>query len=306
MPNDAVPLVSVVMATFNMGQYLCQAVDSVLNQTFRDLDVHVIDDGSTDGTGELMARYAHDPRVHYCWQKNSGQTRAKNAGIANSRGQFVAFCDADDFWLPDKLARQLPLLEGSSKVGVVYSRRQRILASGQPMAERDEGPVFSGDVTAELFKTNFIPFGTAVVRRQCLEDLGGFDERYRMGIDWDLWLRISTRYEFQFVDAITYMYRVWPGQMSNNWRGRYEAAFRIMEKFLNDYPTAVPESVVKRAYAHSYAERGRYRTLLDSEYWCGMQDAFTALKYEPFYRPAWKLMARIGATAAGWPRPKMG
>lgn len=307
MPQASQPLVSVVIATYNMAQYLAAAVDSVLQQTVTDLDVYVIDDGSTDNTGEVMARYASEPRVHYHRQANAGQTSAKNAGIRMSRGQFVAFCDADDLWLSHKLARQLPLFEASPSVGVVYSRRQRISADGQLLEELDAETCYSGRITTQLFRTNFIPFGTAVVRRKCFEELGGaFDEGYRMGIDWDLWLRISTRYEFGFVDAVTYLYRVWPGQMSNNWRGRYDAAFRIMAKFLAEHPAALPKPTVDEAYAHSYTERARHRSSLDGEHWQGLRDICTALRYRTLYLPAWKLIMRIAASAVGWPQPRHG
>jgi glycosyltransferase involved in cell wall biosynthesis len=286
-----------------MAQYLGDAVDSVLRQTIPDLEVLVIDDGSTDATAELMARYADNPRVHYHRQANAGQTKAKNAGIARAQGTFVAFCDADDLWVADKLQRQLPLFE-RPEVGVVYSRRQRILASGEAVEESDDGIYPSGRITERLFLENFIPFGTTVVRRSYFEEFGAFDERYRMGIDWDLWLRMSTRCEFGFVDAATYLYRVWPGQMSNNWRGRYEAAFRIMEKFIADHPGVLSPGIVREAYAHSYTERGRLRSMMDREYSAGIRDVFTALRYRASYFPAWKLLIRIGITAAGWPVPR--
>jgi len=286
-----------------MAQYLGDAIDSVLKQTMADLEILVIDDGSTDGTSELMARYLGEQRVRYSWQENSGQTRAKNAGIAMARGRFIAFCDADDLWVPEKLAHQLPLFEGSTAIGVVYGRRQRMLSTGELFGEDDE-ICYRGRITEKLFRANFIPFGTAIVRRSCFEEFGIFDERYRMGIDWHLWLRISTRYEFAFVDAVIYMYRVWPGQMSTNWRGRYDAAFRIMEEFLDEYPSMLPRSVIDEAYAHSYTERARHRSLWGREYWQGIRDVFTALQYRKMYLPAWKLMIRIGVTAVGWPPPQ--
>src|SRR3954466_12214096 len=171
------PAVSVVIATYNMAPYIGDAIASVLVQTMDDLDVHVVDDGSSDGTRELVARFAADSRVHYYWQTNAGQTRAKNRGIYSSRGALVAFCDADDMWTKDKLERQCALFDEAPSVGVVFSRSVRLLGnrSGVEAAEPIHCP--SGQVTAELFKYNFVPFGTAVVRRSCLDRLASITSR---------------------------------------------------------------------------------------------------------------------------------
>jgi len=298
------PAVSVVIATYNMAQYIRQAIESVLNQTYSDLDVHVVDDGSTDDTRAVVATI-DDPRVHYHWQCNAGQTRAKNLGIQRSNGKFIAFCDADDCWTPHKLAVQMPQFEGRDRVGVVYAKRCQVMVDGRQVPE-EQGDFHSGKITEQLFKDNFITFGTAVVRRRCLEELGAFDETYRMGIDWELWLRISTQYEFCFVDEVTYMYRIWPGQMSSNWRGRYEHAFRIMEAFLQKHPGLLSAAVVNEAYAHSYASRGRLRAIVDGDYSNGMKDAMTALRRDVGYFPAWKLLVRIMLLATGLSRVNKG
>jgi|CXWL01.1.fsa_nt_gi glycosyltransferase involved in cell wall biosynthesis len=288
-----VPAVSVVIATYNMGRYLGDAIDSVLKQTMDDLDVHVIDDGSTDNTREVVSRFSHDRRVHYCWQKNAGQARAKNQGIQLSQGALVAFCDADDMWLADKLERQCPLFENADDVGVVYSRTLRLIECDSRVEEEVVEPYCSGSVTAEIFRYNFIPFGTAIVRRRCLQELGAFDERYRMGIDWELWLRLSTRYKFRFLDSTTYVYRVWDGQMSANWRGRYDYAFRIMDEFLRKYPDAISSEVAREAWAHSFVQRARVRSYVSGEHALGIVDIGRALRCMPGYLHAWKSLVRI-------------
>jgi hypothetical protein len=127
-----------------------------------------------------------------------------------------------------------------------------------------------------------------------------------MGIDWELWLRISTKYEFAFVDDVTYMYRIWPGQMSSNWRGRYQHAFRIMEVFLDKHPGLLSASVIKEAYAHSYASRGRLRAIVDGDYGNGLRDAVAALRHDFTFIPAWKLLARITLLASGLSRVPKG
>ena len=297
-------LVSVVIATYNCRRYLGQAIESVLAQTYTDLELHVVDDGSTDGTAEEVARYLGDPRVRYHSQTNMGQTAAKNHGIRKSRGEFIAFCDADDLWLPDKLALQITAFADNPRLGVVYSRAALIEERGVRIAhDRSDEPEHpSGWVTGALFKMNFIPFGTAIVRRRCLEHAGAFDERYRMGIDWELWLRISVHYQFQFVDVETYAYRVWSGQMSKNWRGRYEHAFRIMREFLDQHPGVIDADTENEAWAHSYTQRARLRSFNSSEYGPALADVLRALRIRPTYRFAWRTVPAIALAAAGFRR----
>ena len=262
------PLVSVVVATYNCAGFLREAIGSVLNQTYRRLELHVVDDGSTDHTADVIQEFASDPRLHYHFQTNRGQTNAKNRGIAMSRGEFVAFCDADDRWLPSKLAVQIPLFHGRPDLGVVYTRSSKIDEAGRTLASAKEPRSFfkSGRVTVDLFKTNFVPFGTAVIRKSCLDEMGAFDERYRMGIDWELWLRLSTRYEFLFADEVTYVYRVWDGQMSRNWEGRYENCFRIMRDFESRHAGLLSPAVVREAWADSFVQRGRQRASWSRRY----------------------------------------
>ncbi|MEI2420365.1 glycosyltransferase family A protein, partial [Arthrospira platensis SPKY2] len=109
-----------VIATYNMGAHVAQAVQSVLDETDIDLEVVVVDDGSTDDTQAVLEAFRNDSRVRLIVQENRGQPKAKNAGLLATRGRFVAFCDTDDYWLPGKLGRQLPLMDDPS-VGVVYS-----------------------------------------------------------------------------------------------------------------------------------------------------------------------------------------
>ena len=211
-------LVSVVIATYNMARYLPEAVDSVLaQQKWDNLEVVIVDDGSEDDTEDRMVRYSNDPRVRYIRTENRGQPKAKNRGIAEARGEFIAFCDADDIWQPDKLARQMPEFRDKD-VGVVYSEVAYINDQGFSLPKEPSTDRESGWVTSHLVIKNFIPFGTAVMRRACIDRHGGFDENLPMGIDWDLWLRFSVAWKFMYVPEVTYLYRIWPGQMSKNYR----------------------------------------------------------------------------------------
>jgi glycosyltransferase involved in cell wall biosynthesis len=305
--STTTPNVSIVIATYNMAEHVAGAIRSVLAQTITDFELLIIDDGSKDATREAVAPFLADARVRYVRQDNAGQARATNKGIELARGRFIAFCDADDLWTADKLALQLPAFEQGENVGVVYARKRNIGADGLELASPQDDPSMprpSGTITRELFFTNFIPYGTAIVRKECFVKVGAFRTEFRMGLDWDLWLRISMHYQIRFVDAVTYLYRIWPGQMTRNWPAMYECAFRIMDRFAQEHPAALSAATLKRARADTYAGRGRLRSIVYGEYRNGFGDAFTALRHDALYLPAWKLLARLSLLTLGLSRPR--
>lgn len=285
------PLVSVVVATYNMARYLPQAVASILEQSYPNVEVIVVDDGSTDETPEVTARLATDARVRVHRQSNGGQASAKNKGIELSRGEYIGFLDADDVWLPQKLALQLPLFRDRPRVGVVYSEYECMDGEGKPLPKGATN-MHRGSISGALLIENFVSFPTALVRRACLERCGVFDLTYGMGIDYDLWLRISANYEFDFVTEPTIRYRIWGGQMSKNYRKRYESAIKIMQSFLNAYPSAVAGATVREAWAHTYLGRGDSILWNEKDKRSARADYLRAIKYRPTYWPAWRAMLR--------------
>jgi glycosyltransferase involved in cell wall biosynthesis len=288
MTSAGDPEVSVIIATYNMGQHVGQAITSVLAQQGHELEVIVVDDGSTDTTPRALEEFADEPRVRVLTQQNQGQPKAKNAGLRAARGRYIAFCDADDYWLPNKLDRQVPLLEKSAKVGVVYSTIVRLDPDGS-LHSRASRPMFKGRILDEMFVRNIVPFGTALVRRECFDQVGRFDESIPMGIDWDLWLRIAARWEFDVVAEPTYVYRIWEGQMSHNWRGRYDCALRIMERFLVTHPGLVSKEVIATAYADTYTNLAAAH-LSDSGFRASLPYLRHALSHRLSFWPAWRLL----------------
>jgi glycosyltransferase involved in cell wall biosynthesis len=285
------PLVSVVLPTHNMARFLGQALESVLGQTYPHLEVHVIDDGSTDNPREAIAPLLLDQRVIFHSIPQSGQGKAKNVGIRAARGQFIAFLDADDLWSLDKLERQLPLFT-RPEIGVVYSDFQRVDITGAPLPT-SRSKVRVGRITNELLIENFVTGMASVVRRECFDAVGAFDETLPMGIDYDLWLRISTKFEFAYLDHVTYLYRFWGGQMSRNFEKRLECAIIIMQRLLDSNPGLIPERIQSIAWAHTYtyggngfAKAGQRRRALK---WY-----LKAIRTRPIYGDAWKQLIKLG------------
>lgn len=287
------PLVSVVIATYNMGLYLPEAVRSVLGQTWRNFELIVIDDGSEDDTEAQIQPCLNDSRLRYIRQENQGQPRAKNAGISEAKGDFIAFCDADDLWAPDKLAVQIPAF-ADPEVGVVYSEVNYMDENGHIIDKEAVEGRYSGTVTNHLVLSNIVPFGTAVIRRECVERDGVFDETLPMGIDWDLWLRYSVNWKFQYIPQETYTYRVWSGQMSNNYRGRYENAALILDKFISANPQLLSPKLISRAWSDIYVSKAMHIASAERTIFEPLRYLFLALKYDFGYWPVWRALIKFG------------
>src|SRR5262249_58047147 len=168
--------------TYNYGRYLAGAVESALGQTFADLEVVVVDDGSTDDTRDVIRPYLRHRCVRYYRPNHVGQPAAKNVGIRLALAPLVAFLDADDLWLPENLERQVEVLEAEPQVGVVYTRRLLMNQDGDDL-EYTQPPLFRGTVLEPLFLNNFICFSSVMVRKAVLEQVGLFDESLALAID---------------------------------------------------------------------------------------------------------------------------
>ncbi len=286
-----VPLVSVITASYNMGRYLGEAVDSVLAQDWPAIDVIIIDDGSTDDTPQVLEAYVGDPRVRVIRQTNSGQTAAKNTGLRAARGEYVGFCDADNAWLPGKLSHQVPLLQANPLAGVIYGDIALMDGEGRPLPTP---PVhrYGGQITSRLLMTNFVTFNTSLLPRLVAEEFGGFDESLSMGIDYDLWLRVSTRYEFMYVPKPLARYRIWSGQMSHRQEERYANVLNLLGRFLKRYPDFVTPDQACAAWTLNYAQRGRLR-LEHGNLRGALQDFRRAFHSRPHDQFPWLRLARL-------------
>ncbi len=228
------PRVSVVIPAFNRAALIGETLASVLAQTYRDFEVIVVDDGSTDDTPTILAEYERDTRVRVIRQTNQGQGAARNAGIGAARGEYVAFVDSDDVWRPDKLERQLDLLVESPGLAWVYAdayafdheTRTVLYVIGERVRQ------YEGHIAPQLLMVDFVPSPTPVVRRAVFDEVGDFDaplpaggatERPHSGEDgwarpwcddWDMWLRIAARYAVRRDPQPLAGYRIHAAMMS--------------------------------------------------------------------------------------------
>jgi glycosyltransferase involved in cell wall biosynthesis len=219
------PLVSVVIPAYNAAQYLPETLQSVLAQTYRHLEVIVVDDGSTDATATIVQQFvAQDGRVRLVSQANAGVAAARNRGIVDGRGTLIAPLDADDVWHVDNLQRQVAcLLRHGESVGVVYSWSLDI-----DQQSRLTGDFHASEAAGQVYKLlichNFLGnASSSLIRRDCLEAIQGYSQTMRsqgaQGCeDWDLYLRLAERYEFRVVPEFLVGYRKNVASMSANLR----------------------------------------------------------------------------------------
>ncbi|WP_119681081.1 glycosyltransferase family 2 protein [Indioceanicola profundi] len=236
-------LVSVIIPAYNAQAFIGEAVRSALDQTYPMLEVVVVDDGSRDGTAEIVAGLAAaDPRVWLVRQANAGVAAARNRAIGETRGDYIALLDADDIWHPTKIERQMEVMRrGGSRCGLVYCRYREIDAAGQVLRS-PALPPYQGDVFGLLVLCNFIGGGSAaLIRRSALEGTGGFDPGLRShraegAEDIKLFLSIAARWEVGVAEEFLMGYRRTGASMSGN----AAAMLRSQQLVLEELRTSCP------------------------------------------------------------------
>ncbi len=255
------PLVTVIIAVHNQAAYIAQAIRSVLEQTMADLELLVVDDGSTDDSAEVIHRFP-DPRVVYRYQQNRERSAARNVGIRAANGEYLCFLDADDYYLVEKLSWQVAALRQRPDVGVVYSDVCLCDASGACLgaeAGRDMAARPSGDILGRLVRRNWITLSAPLFRRGCFHEGTLFDEGLSCFEDWDLWLRIARETRFLYHPGTVACYRV-HGEMTSRNRERMWRGALVVRRTLEGWPEfeALPAAV--RQY--SRLERGLLECLV--------------------------------------------
>lgn len=252
--------VTTLIPVFNGAEFVATAVRSALDQRNVDVEVIVIDDGSTDDTPQVLRAFGNDIRV--LTQKNAGHVCARNNGAALSSGQWMAFLDADDEWLPDKLSKQLAAA-ANGDIGMVYTDREnfgeidRTHVIGSSPAT---STMYDGDLFERLLFGNFVTVSSAMVRRDWYERLGGFDERLRVCEDWDMWLRFSAAGGIAAVcrEPLT-RYRWSQTSMSYNQQRMCDGRVGVVRKALaSERGRAVSASARRRALAMAWGSSAWY------------------------------------------------
>jgi glycosyltransferase involved in cell wall biosynthesis len=201
VPNQA--LVSIIIPTFNRAAYIADAIDSCLAQTYPNLEIIVVDDGSSDGTGTTL-RQRYGQRIRYVYQENRGPGIARNRGIALARGEYIHFLDADDQLHFEKIAIGLAAFRRHPEVSVIHSHYQQVASDGVTPVETGPFESYSDDVYCELLRQTGcrVLISSSMFRSEALREVGGFadDERFRSAEDWDLFLRLALQFRFHGIN----------------------------------------------------------------------------------------------------------
>ena len=247
------PTVSVIIPTYQRANLVNQAIESVLAQTYRDYEIIVVNDGSTDDTKAVLAQFGN--KITAIHQENRGLSAARNTGILASQGKYIAFLDDDDLWLPEKLAKQIPVLEAKPQIGLIYSDMFRFNENGVfPDTWGKNFPTPSLPVSWTLFKGNFIPVPTVVVRRACLDKIGWFDESLSACEDYDLWLRIIEKFPVYHLDEPLAYYRQSSDNMQKEKEPMLVNTLRVKEKAFKRNPNLqkLPLQYLDKYYFQHY------------------------------------------------------
>ncbi len=203
---------SVIVPAYRQATFIEGCLDSIARQDHESLEVVVVDDGCPDGSGEVAERHPSRPRV--IRQPNAGVAAARNRGIEESEGELIAFLDADDRWLPGKLARQIVIHDQAPGPVLSFSRYRRVQPDRQPLEAHDHPAVEQPCSMQDLLARNFIGCSTVILSRACLQDVGGFPDDpalRRGGQDYALWLRVGSRYPLRYLPEVLTEYTLHPG-----------------------------------------------------------------------------------------------
>ena len=192
------PKVSVIIPTYNRARILGEAIDSVLSQRYNDFELIVVDDGSTDGTEELVASYL--PRLTYLYQEHQGVSAARNRGIASARGEYLSFLDSDDLWIKDKLSSQIHFMESHPECLICYTDEIWI-RKGVRVNPMKKHKKYSGMIFEQCLPLCIVSPSSVLIARTLLDAVGTFDESLEVCEDYDLWLRIAARYPIHFIET---------------------------------------------------------------------------------------------------------
>lgn len=252
------PLVSVIIPTHNHAHFITEAIQSVFNQSYRNYEVIVIDDGSMDNTREVVARFSED--VRYIRQGNRGLSSARNRGIEVANGDYIALLDADDTWLPGFLSTVVERLESEPELGAVYTGFFFVNTEGELLPQRSTSTVPDNQLYDRLLDGEFFVPAAVVARRLCFECVGLFDEALRGSEDWDMWLRVAREFPFAGISEPLVNYRIHGKNMSADPEYMLHYQLLVAKKQFGP-PDGVPEDWPperQRVYAtiYRYAAQG--------------------------------------------------
>ena len=240
-------LVSVIMPAYNAGEYIAESIESVINQTYKNWELIIIDDGSTDNTAAIINQFNSEPRIRYIYQENGRQGKARNLGIRNSLGKYIAFLDADDKWTPNKLSLQTEVLAGDNNIELLFSQGYNLTGNQVADLDTDVKKLWNSDNFSEFIFHNRIPILSVLVKKQALEQAGGFSEKDNIQNveDYHLWLKLLlNNKQFRSIPDRLFYYRIHPEQSTYQNKNLEAPIFHVYEDIFYSYPEDTTRSIL--------------------------------------------------------------
>lgn len=239
--------VSIIIPTRNRPHLIIKSIQSILSQTYQDFEIIVVDGSDGDDTEKVVKNF-NDPRIRYIKdEKNKGPAAARNIGIGTAKGEYIAFQDDDDEWVPEKLEKQMKAFKNAPpEVGVIYTGFWRIKNDKKTYIPSNEITQKEGNIHNILLKGNFVDTPAAVVRKDCFKKVGLFDESLPALEDWELFIRISKVYSFKCIDEPLFYSYFTLGSVNTNKRNTIKALELILEKHNDDFKQ------IKKVLANHY------------------------------------------------------
>jgi glycosyltransferase involved in cell wall biosynthesis len=226
--HNKFPLVSIIMPAFNAEKFISESIISVIKQTYTNWELLIINDGSIDKTSEIISKFS-DHRIILFEQKNAGVANARNIGIQNSKGCYIAFLDSDDTWLEDKLKIQTEFMILNSNIGFTYTNYFSFY-DNKLIKNKQLHPFKIDKFNEKLLVFNFIASLTVMVKSNLIKELEGFDNKLHGPEDWDLWIRISQKTESFYIDKKLAIYREHNQGISKNKSIQLKEEFKVLKK----------------------------------------------------------------------------
>jgi glycosyltransferase involved in cell wall biosynthesis len=244
------PLVSVIIPNYNHARFLGDAIRSVLAQTYRPVEIIVVDDGSTDNSAQVAAGFAD--QIRYIYQTNAGLSAARNTGLRAAKGELIGVLDADDMYEPNFLETLVAALQADPQADGVYCGYQFVDETNNPLPQIENRPVPSADLYPALLDGNFFVPESVFLRRHVYDEVGFFDESLRACEDWDVWLRAAKKFRIIHSPHILTRHRVLAGSMSTDPLRMLTARLAVLKKHVGEEPASADASTAHRAYGRAY------------------------------------------------------